>query len=311
MDGQGLDRIARAIAACTSRRQAVQILAAAVLSGSLPGRTAAAQGNTASCDAGLTYCAEAGGCVDLLSDLNHCGACGNLCASELVAVECRGGECARADCPAGLAYCGAEAMCRDLYTDPVHCGACGNACASGACASGTCAPVDGVCVTDCAGCAPGQTLCDGVCVDTCCNNRHCGACGNVCPSGTSCFEGVCDCPSGLCCAEGEILCGETCVATCCDNNNCGACGNVCPEGFACFEGVCDCPSGYCPPIELPHTGHGPGNAQPGQGQWIEVALVSAASALAGLWHAGFIRIMPRTKIASRETGTGSTSAQRP
>lgn len=47
-------------------------------------------------------------------------------------------------------------------------------------------------------CAEGQALCGGVCVDTCCDNANCGACGNVCTGGLTCFEGVCDCPSGLC-----------------------------------------------------------------------------------------------------------------
>ena len=36
----------------------------------------------------------------------------------------------------------------------------------------------------------------------CCNNDHCGACGNACTGGLTCFEGVCDCPSGLCGADG-------------------------------------------------------------------------------------------------------------
>jgi hypothetical protein len=49
-----------------------------------------------------------------------------------------------------------------------------------------------------ASCAPGQVDCGGVCVDTCCNNEHCGACGNACPPGLTCFEGVCDCPRGDC-----------------------------------------------------------------------------------------------------------------
>ena len=94
---------------------------------------------------------------------------------------------------------------------------------SAACASGVCS--GGVCAAG-GSCAEGQTDCGGVCVDTCCNNQHCGACGNVCPAGETCFEGICGCPSGLCCAEGETICNGTCVATCCDNNNCGACGNV-------------------------------------------------------------------------------------
>jgi hypothetical protein len=40
--------------------------------------------------------------------------------------------------------------------------------------------------------------CNGTCVATCCDNNNCGACGNVCTGGLTCFEGVCDCPSGQC-----------------------------------------------------------------------------------------------------------------
>lgn len=124
-------------------------------------------------------------------------------------------------------------------------------------------------------CLPGQADCDGVCIDTCCDNQNCGACGNVCTGGLTCFEGVCDCPSGLCCAEGETLCGETCIATCCDNNNCGACGNVCTGGLTCFEGQCSCPSGLC----LPNTGIGSID-QTSIGASVSLALGSAAALVA-------------------------------
>ena len=280
MDEQRFDLLTRAFAACTSRRQALGILAGLAVVKANPGSASAAQDDSMAqdCGAGLTFCAEAGACVDLQSDLDNCGACGSVCESDLVGVECRAGECVRADCPVGLEYCGAVDLCRDLSSDPAHCGACGNACASGVCAGGACAPGGG-------GCAPDQTDCGGVCVDTCCNNDHCGACGNVCPSGTSCFEGICGCPSGLCCAEGEAVCNGVCVATCCDNNNCGACGNVCTGGLTCFEGQCDCPSGNCPPIKLPNTGSGSEDIGSGRGPWAALALAAtAAGAALGSWR---------------------------
>jgi hypothetical protein len=249
MDDQRFDRFARAVSACTSRRQLVRLLAASGVAAGLAraGGTAAAPRAATGCDHGLTYCPDSGLCVDLASDLDNCGACGALCRSDLVAVACRDGACVRADCPPALTYCGAVDLCRDLATDPLHCGACQNACPSGVCAGGACLAV---------GCAPGQAECGGLCVDTCCDNANCGACGNVCPPGLTCFEGICDCPSGLCCPEGEILCGDTCVATCCNNDHCGACGNACPPGESCFEGICGCPSGNCAPIQLPNTGIG-------------------------------------------------------
>ncbi len=94
-------------------------------------------------------------------------------------------------------------------------------------------------------CAEGQLDCGGVCIDTCCDNANCGGCGIVCTSGQTCFEGVCDCPSGLCCAEGETNCEGACVNLATDPEHCGACGNACAAGLTCFEAVCDCPSGLC------------------------------------------------------------------
>ena len=271
MDNQRFDAFARAISACTSRRQALGLLAAAALA-PWRGLSAAAAPAATGCEPGLTYCENVGACVDLATDLNNCGACGAVCESGLVPVRCRNGVCERASCPPELEYCGAVDLCRDLSSDPLHCGAYQNPCASGVCVGGVCAPAGG--------CAPGQTDCGGVCVDTCCDNNNCGACGNVCPAGLTCFEGVCDCPSGLCCAEGEVLCDGACVATCCDNNNCGACGNVCAPGFTCFEGVCDCPSGNCGPVvQLPSTGRGAAaDGRDGQ-RWAPVALAGAGAAL--------------------------------
>jgi hypothetical protein len=189
MDPLRFDLLSRAVATSTTRRRAFSLLAAATL-GWRPMRAVAAQGGSA-CESGLTYCPDAAACVDLLTDLNHCGACGAVCESQLVPVACRGGECVRANCPEGVEYCGAVDGCRDLSSDPAHCGACQNPCASGVCSLGACAPPGG-------GCPEGQVTCDGACVATCCNNQHCGTCGNACAPPLTCFEGICDCPSGNC-----------------------------------------------------------------------------------------------------------------
>ena len=268
------DVLTRVFATCTSRREALALLAAMTVAGSRPGR-ASAQGDASTCESGLTDCG--GTCVDLQSDFNNCGACGEICESGLVPVECRSGVCERANCPVGITYCGIADGCRDLTSDPGHCGACANACASGVCSGGVCAAGGGTC-------AEGQADCGGICVDTCCNNSHCGACGNACPPGETCFEGICGCPSGLCCAEGEVNCNGTCVSTCCDNNNCGACGNVCKGGLTCFEGVCDCPSGNCPPVKLPNTGGGGTDGGRGRGPLVAAAMAGVAAVSALLWR---------------------------
>jgi hypothetical protein len=94
MDGQRFDLLTRAIAASRTRRQALGLLTAAVFVGVRPWRTLAAQGES-TCAAGLTYCEEASACVDLGSDMNNCGACGNACTGGLTCFE---GQC---DCPSG------------------------------------------------------------------------------------------------------------------------------------------------------------------------------------------------------------------
>ena len=190
MGPQRFDLLTRAVTTSTSRRQAFGWLAAMIAVGSRPPQALAAQAQSV-CAAGLNYCVDADVCVDLQADLNHCGACGAICESGLVPVACRGGECVRANCPEGIEYCGAVDGCRDLTTDPAHCGACGNACASGVCSGG-------VCATSGDGCPEGEIACDGVCIATCCNNQHCGACGNACAPPLTCFEGICNCPSGNC-----------------------------------------------------------------------------------------------------------------
>lgn len=276
MDANRFDRLTRTLSVSASRRQGLAAVLAFALASARSARVSAAQDEPASdaCEPGFTQCGALGDCVDLQSALDNCGACGAVCESELVPVECRGGECVRASCPVGVEYCGAVDGCRDLSSDPAHCGACGNACPSGVCSGG-------VCVSSGGACPEGELECDGECVATCCNNEHCGACGNACTPPFTCFEGVCDCPSGLCCAEGEVVCNGECVATCCDNANCGACGNACSPPLTCFEGVCDCPSGDCPPVKLPDTGVGVAGEAGAAAPWaLLAAILTASKALA-------------------------------
>ncbi len=199
MDGRRFDGIARAMAEGGLPRRRVLALLAGALAGAKLSRAAAQDAGTptpddGACPAGFTACPD--GCVDLQADLLNCGACGAVCESGLVSVRCNAGVCERADCAVGQEYCGAADGCRDLQTDPGHCGACGQSCGDGTCEAGVCVPPGGT------ACAEGETVCDGACVALCCNNDHCGACGNACTGGLTCFEAVCDCPSGLCDDDG-------------------------------------------------------------------------------------------------------------
>lgn len=86
------------------------------------------------CGPGETLCG--GACVNLLTDLRHCGACENECRrykdtiDDTVVPVCRYGSCS-IECRLGFADCngdvgdGCEAH---LTTDQQNCGACGNAC---------------------------------------------------------------------------------------------------------------------------------------------------------------------------------------
>ncbi len=161
-------------------------------------------------------------CVDVTTNPNHCGACGNRCA---MGVPCVAGACMAATCTPA---CDAGETCMD--------GAC--RCGAGA------------------GCGDGLSCCGGGCVDPASNTNHCGACGRRCAAGESCEAGTCTaptctpaCAAGETCVAGRCLCGgATCTASqrCCAGRcttldtvaNCGACGRTCGGTEACCEGIC-------------------------------------------------------------------------
>ena len=73
---------------------------------------------------------------------------------------------------------------------------------------------------------------------------NCGGCGNVCPVGTLCENGLCEwwhdiynpCPSyALNCGWGGSV---DCTGILYDDDNCGGCGVKCSDTGACIGGVC-------------------------------------------------------------------------
>ena len=180
-------------------------------------------------DASQTKCE--GGCFDLTSDPQHCGACDKICD---------GGEvCVNSECTASDVSCDSEetnkdlcwGSCVDTQTDALNCGVCGHACD----AAQSC--VGGVCTLECSD--PALTPCDNkVCVDVTTDPGNCSACGNKCDAGEICSETGCI-PSDMTCdTEGTSLCWGQCIDFQSDVNHCGVCGNACAPSQTCESGVC-------------------------------------------------------------------------
>ena len=198
------------------------------------------------CASGLTLCGMS--CVDLATDRNNCGACGEICPG-IGGLVCTGGRCG---CPAGWTDCGQapgapegiDGYCADLDGDAGNCGACGFSCATGeTCANGKCRGTG----SSSAQCASGLTDCGGSCVDLTSNMSHCGACDGACQSSlvpVECRSGVCERAS---CAVGQEYCGavDGCRNLQSDPDHCGACQRQCTSG-ACSNGLCASSRATCP-----------------------------------------------------------------
>jgi hypothetical protein len=143
--------------------------------------------------------------VDLSSNPQHCGTCGNSCgAAAHTSAACVSGTCQPQTCDLGWASCNntlADGCEVHIQVDPANCGACGAGCMAGAvCVAGLCTggtplptPPPGPCTTD-AQCSPTQ-FCDttqGTCQADLPNGSACST-GSQCMGG-SCEFGVCHIP---------------------------------------------------------------------------------------------------------------------
>ncbi|WP_437590704.1 MXAN_6577-like cysteine-rich protein [Sorangium sp. So ce1000] len=187
------------------------------------------------CADGLSRCD--GECVELQTNAEHCGACGDACEEGQLCVEGRCGEGGggeggggsdigsgtggEQECGEGQTEC--SDGCVNLETDPRNCGDCDAECATGhVCADGACA------------CAGDLMECDGVCVDALSDRLNCGSCGSRCTPAQLCEGGACSCPAGL------TECDGACADLQASQLHCGACGVACERGAFCQAGACTC-----------------------------------------------------------------------
>jgi hypothetical protein len=222
----------------------------------------------AECGDGFANCDKHNdnGCeINVRTDLQHCGACGQACDLPHATAQCSGGECRIAvdGCEAGYQDCNGdpEDGCEiNLKTNKLNCGACDKICPN---LNGDPSCVGGQCQIDC---NDGFEDCDGTRDNGCevnikTSSRNCDACRTECPAdpGKSayCRDGVCGqttCAAGRGDCDGDGAC-EIALDT--DVKNCGACGNECQAvnaEVACVDGACvitgckgsyaDCSGGY-------------------------------------------------------------------
>ncbi|NMB79080.1 MAG: hypothetical protein GYA23_08295 [Methanomicrobiales archaeon] len=95
--------------------------------------TTTASQTSETCGAGLTQCRvfSTNYCVDLMTDVKHCGACRKGCVLAHADNGCLGGVCFIKSCEKGWADCNgkAEDGCEvDLNADDNNCGTCGKVC---------------------------------------------------------------------------------------------------------------------------------------------------------------------------------------
>lgn len=211
------------------------------------------------CPAGYGSCATYAGTLptykcetNLASDVQNCGVCGRSCPGGSSAYHfkpaCVNGSC-QPFCEQGYSDCNGlpdDGCESDPKTDPKNCGVCGTVCAAGvSCIEGKC------------GCPPGQTNCEGVCVDTASDDANCGACATRCidhqpaqDAGSvpphmfyGCKQGQC---TDLRCYHDSdefwVDCNASIHPDGCEVNlaqpstkNCGKCGNTCAANQQCFS----------------------------------------------------------------------------
>ena len=210
------------------------------------------------CVGGLCHCGGTGpdcsgidtccgtDCVDLQTNLDHCGACDALCRRDNATPKCEGGVCSIDHCDNLWDDCNGQDPdgCEVSLETLTDCGSCGIPCsrtnATASCAGGNCH----------------IGSCDNLWGD--CDGNDPNGCETPLNTMTDC--GACNTPCSLANATEECSTGQCRIVSCdnlwgdCDSNhstgcesrldtvaNCGSCGTLCSRANASEQ----CPNGNC------------------------------------------------------------------
>jgi hypothetical protein len=212
-------------------------------------------GCTATCP-GTASTVCGGSCVNTLTDNSNCGACGQICdpgstcngagkcvcASNADGLEtdCTTNDTAAAACngDGGTSDCGGAYACTDIEVDPLNCNGCGIQCGVSAGTVGKPLCQAGACVVGCGG---GSTACPAsaapnptspYCANTNTDNANCGACGQICDTGSTCNgAGVCVCASNVDGLETDCTTDDTALVACNGDGGTSDCGSP----YACTD----------------------------------------------------------------------------
>ncbi len=221
-----------------------------------------------SCNTGWANCnnVAADGCeCNLVTNINSCGKCGNVCPLLPNATRaCQNSACTLSACNAGYGDCNnntADGCEIDTTSSLANCGSCGHVCpalanASSSCVSSTCRL--GACNVGFGNCDTNPA--NGCEVDITSNAGHCGACGRACAAlanaSTACSNSACVL---VACNNGYANCNNSQADGCEINttsnaSHCGGCGLACPlpangsakcTGSVCGLGTCNAGFGNC------------------------------------------------------------------